>query len=125
MNRQDERESVVVLRECIDLQNRKGADYQSSASTVRQADYYVSGIKTIHEIMHAKMLRMRSLIEQYESRAAPANFESIEDSAKDLINYASFLVAYSRGKIDGQSPDRDVLNRPVAKYDSSPSEVNS
>jgi hypothetical protein len=40
------------------------------------------------------------------------NFESIEDSAMDLINYASFVVSYCRGKMDGQSPDRDFLNRP-------------
>jgi hypothetical protein len=39
------------------------------------------------------------------------NFESLEDSGKDLINYASFLVAYCRGKVDGQDPDRDFLNR--------------
>jgi hypothetical protein len=31
----------------------------------------------------------------------------------DLINYASFVVSYCRGKMDGQSPDRDFLNRPV------------
>ena len=39
------------------------------------------------------------------------NFESVEDSLKDMINYASFAVAYSRGKIDGQDPNRDFLNR--------------
>ena len=39
------------------------------------------------------------------------NFESIEDSLKDLINYSSFAVAYARGKIDGQDPNRDFLNR--------------
>jgi hypothetical protein len=41
------------------------------------------------------------------------NFESIVDSAMDLINYASFVVAYSRGKMDGQDPKRDFLNRPI------------
>jgi hypothetical protein len=45
------------------------------------------------------------------------NFESIEDSLKDLINYASFAVAYSRGKIDGQRADRDFLNREIKKDD--------
>jgi hypothetical protein len=28
-----------------------------------------------------------------------------------MINYASFLVAYMRGQIDGQTPDKDIFNR--------------
>jgi len=43
------------------------------------------------------------------------NFESLEDSAKDLINYASFIVAFIRGGIDGQDPNRDFLNRTVSE----------
>ena len=39
------------------------------------------------------------------------NFESIEDSCKDLINYASFIGAYARGGIEGQDPNKDFLNR--------------
>jgi len=102
-----EKESIKVLQECIDLQLLKGADYQSVNSSVKQADYYPSGCKTILEIMHAKMLRLRSLI---ESDSEP-NFEGIEDSAKDLCCYASFLVSYARGKMDGQDTTKDYLNR--------------
>jgi hypothetical protein len=40
------------------------------------------------------------------------NFESIEDSAKDMINYCSFIVSYCRNGMDGQIPGRDFLNRP-------------
>ncbi|AHY25294.1 hypothetical protein PS2_044 [Serratia phage PS2] len=105
-----ERESVKVLRECIELQNAKGSDYQSKASSVRQADYYVNGIQTIHDIMHAKMLRMKSVMDKIQAGES-TNFESLEDSAKDLINYASFFVAYSRGKIDGQNPDKNIFNK--------------
>ena len=47
------------------------------------------------------------------------NFESLEDSGKDLINYGSFFVAYIRGGIDGQSTDRDFLNRKIKDVDSS------
>jgi hypothetical protein len=39
------------------------------------------------------------------------NFESIEDSAKDLINYSSFIAAYCRGGIEGQDGTKDFLNR--------------
>ena len=41
------------------------------------------------------------------------NFESLEDSCIDLANYASFFAAYMNGAIDGQTDDRDFLNRPI------------
>ena len=106
------RASVDVLVECAKLQIKKGRDYQNDASTIRQADYYPSGVRTIHEIMHAKMLRIKSLLDTIEQNPdAEPNFESVEDSFKDLINYTSFAVAYSRGQIDGQKPNHDMLNR--------------
>lgn len=108
----EERYSVKVLRDCIDLQNKKGSDYQNAVSTVKQADYYRLGLNTIYDIMHAKMLRMRSLLETAEANpGVTPNFESISDSAKDLINYASFFASYAEGKMDGQDPDRDIFNR--------------
>ena len=50
------------------------------------------------EMIHTKTTRLWSLVE----KDGEPNFEGIEDNAKDLINYASFLIAYKRGKIDGQ-----------------------
>ncbi len=55
---------------------------------------------------------MQSVLEAMEGDGYSPNFESLEDSAKDLINYSTFFVAYSRGKMDGQDPNRDFLNRP-------------
>lgn len=104
----DERESIKVLLEAVELQRRKSADYQSERSTVKQADYYPNGIATLHDILHAKMLRAKSLI---ESGNTPKN-EALEDTFIDLINYASFCVAYLRGKIPGQDPSRNHLNKP-------------
>lgn len=94
----EENESVNVLRECIELQIRKGKDYQNPNSRVKQAMYYPRGLDSIMDIINAKYLRIISLTEGGEE----ANFEGIEDSLKDLINYASFGVAWQRGKIDGQ-----------------------
>jgi len=107
-----ERYSVSVLQQCIDLQNKKANDYQNNTSRVRQADYYPNGCLTIHDIMHAKMLRMKSVMEamMYDPNYVP-NFESLEDSAADLINYASFFISYIHGQIDGQEADRDIFNR--------------
>lgn len=103
-------ESVKVLHECAELQLKKSRDYQNPNSTVSQADYYPNGITTIHDIMHAKMLRMKSVMEAMQSDEYSPNFESLEDSAKDLINYTSFFVSYLRGGIDGQVAGHDCFN---------------
>lgn len=105
--------SAKVLAECADLQMRKANDYQNPNSTVRQADYYPNGVQSIHDVMHGKMLRMKSVMEAMRSEGYSPNFESLEDSAKDLINYASFFVAYLRNGIDGQDGTRDLFNRPI------------
>ena len=104
----EERESVKVLQECIELQKKKGEDYQSSQSNVVQAMHYRRGVDTIYDIMHGKMMRAASLL---ESGNTP-NHESLEDTFKDLINYASFAVSYMRGTMDGQDPNNDMFNRP-------------
>lgn len=111
----EERESIAVLSECIDLQRKKSADYQNPASTVKQADHYPHGINTIFDMCHQKLTRVRSLLEAADRGETGTNFESIEDSLKDLINYASFGVSYLREKMDGQTPDRDMFNRPRTK----------
>lgn len=104
----EERASVKVLREAIDLQNRKSADYQNPSSDIVQSMHYRRGIDTIHDMMHQKMLRAQSLL---EAKTSPNN-ESIEDTYMDLINYASFAVAYLRGDMEGQTEERDIFNRP-------------
>jgi len=102
------RESVKVLQECMDLQIRKSQDYQNPNSNVLQAMHYRRGVDSIHDTMHGKMLRAQSLLES----ESDAHFESLEDTYKDLINYASFAISYIRGKMEGQDPNRDFLNRP-------------
>ena len=107
------KESIKILHECAELQLKKSNDYQNPNSTIRQADYYPRGFASILDIIHTKVLRMRSVLEAMENDPNyNPNFESLEDSAKDLINYASFAAAFIRGGIDGQDPKRDFLNRP-------------
>jgi len=57
---------------------------------------------------------MYSVLETMEA-GGKVNFESVEDSAIDMINYASFLVAYMRGDIDGQEIGKDIFNRRIGK----------
>ena len=103
-----ERESIKVLRECIMLQDSKSRDYQNPNSNVVQAQHYRRGIDSIHDIINGKMLRAQSLL---ESGSVP-NHESLEDTYKDMINYCSFAVSYLRGRMEGQSENRDVFNKP-------------
>lgn len=111
-----EKRSVGILRECIDLQLAKSKDYQNASSPVRQADYYINGVSTIYDIMHAKMLRIRSVQEAMKNDPEYSeNFESLQDSVKDLINYASFYAAYLDCQIDGQVLNRDIFNRPIER----------
>lgn len=112
------KESLKVLQECAELQTKKSNDYQNPNSKISQADYYPNGVTTIHDIMHAKMLRMLSVMEAMQSDNYQPNFESLEDSAKDLINYSSFFVAYCRGGIPGQNPNNDIFNRSKNASDS-------
>lgn len=107
-----EKESIKVLQECAALQIKKSNDYQNPNSRIKQADYYPRGVLTMLDIVYAKVLRMYSVAEAMESDAEyAANFESLEDSAKDLINYGSFIAAYIRNGVDGQDPNKDFLNR--------------
>ena len=109
-----ERESVKVLRECIDLQIRKSQDYQNPNSNIVQAMHYRRGVSTIHDMINQKLLRAQSLLEPLENgEGINPNFESLEDTYKDLINYASFAVSYLRFQMEGQAGDRDILNRPI------------
>lgn len=112
MTKQYTRKSANILLEAADLQERKGQDYQNPNSSVVQNDYYPRGVWSILDVINAKYLRMVSVLETME-QGGKFNFESVEDSAIDMINYASFLAAYMRGQIDGQTPERDIFNRRI------------
>jgi len=106
------RPSANILLEAAEIQEKKGQDYNNSVSRVQQADYYVHGVWSIMDTIHGKYLRMVSVLETMEA-GGKVNYESVEDSALDLINYTSFLASYMRGEVPGQRPDRDIFNKPV------------
>jgi hypothetical protein len=111
-----EKESVKILRECIDLQLRKASDYQSDVSTVKQAMYYPRGVESIYDMMNTKMLRIRSLLDKAAAGHDNPNFETLEDTTKDLINYASFMGSWLRYGIDGQELQKNMFNKTYADY---------
>jgi hypothetical protein len=108
------RPSANILLEAASIQERKSQDYQNPLSRVRQADHYPRGVYTILDTVNGKLLRMYSVLETME-QGGKVNFESVEDSALDAINYLSFVVAYMRGEIDGQTGGKDIFNRRVSK----------
>jgi len=91
----EERRAIEVLDECADLMRKKGQAY----NRVPQAEYYPGGLYDIWVMMHQKMTRMRSLL----TAEGENNYESLEDSARDLINYSAFFIEFAEGKMDGQS----------------------
>lgn len=115
MTKQYSRPSANILLEAAEIQEKKGQDYNNATSSVEQADYYPRGVWSILDVVNAKYLRMVSVLETME-QGGKINFESVEDSALDLINYASFVAAYMRGDVPGQSADRDVFNKPVENH---------
>ena len=80
-----------VMFEAIDLKKRKSKDYQGGKWT--EADYFPYGQQSFNHMMWTKMLRIMSV-----SDAPDVNFESLEDSLIDMINYAAMNVAYLRNK---------------------------
>ena len=105
------KESLKVLQECAELQTKKSNDYQNQESNVTQAMHYRRGVDSIHDIINGKMLRAQSLLEA--GMQGDPNFESLEDTYKDMINYASFAVSFMRGKMEGQDTNRDMFNNRI------------
>lgn len=104
------KESIKVLQEVKELQLAKALVY--NGGSVKQAEYFPNGMLSIHDMLNTKMLRIKSILEQMQADPKyKPEFESLEDSLKDLMNYASFGVAYTRGKLDGQETNKDLLNR--------------
>tara|TARA_B100001113_G_scaffold343193_1_gene330228 strand:+ start:946 stop:1296 length:351 start_codon:yes stop_codon:yes gene_type:complete len=107
-----------VLKQAADLIAKKGNDYQNPKSRIRQADYYPNGAQTILDIMTGKINRMHSVLDAMrDDENYLENFESLQDSAIDLINYSAFFSAYLDHDIDGQTPENDIFNRKIINDD--------
>ena len=81
------RQALFALKECGDLMESKNADYNHS---IEFHEYFPYGLQSAYTMMHIKLLRYRSAIE----KGSEMNYESAEDSLKDLINYAARTLAF-------------------------------
>jgi predicted HAD superfamily Cof-like phosphohydrolase len=92
------RYAISVLNDCAELMIKKGKDY----NVLPQTTYYPNGLPDLWYMLHVKITRIRSLL----AKKGESNYESMADSAKDLINYSAFFVEYLEGKMDGQHENR-------------------
>lgn len=83
---EDGQGDLAVLLGCWILSNKKAQDYQGGG--VSRDAYFPFGLKSYVQMLVVKTNRLVSLAEQAD---APKH-ESVADSAKDIINYAAFLV---------------------------------
>ena len=97
------KESVKVLKECIELQLKKAKDYQNPHSSIKQANYYRRGLHTLLDTMHSKVLRMCSVL------------EAMENDKKEIVQFAL------RGWHDAfnfiSNINHDIESEPVKKID--------
>jgi hypothetical protein len=80
-----------VFEECLGLSIAKSRDYGDSDPTKKS--YMPFGDASYMTMLHTKTQRLVSLI-QNAQRGDKPNFEGIDDSLKDLINYAFFYAVY-------------------------------
>lgn len=83
--------AVQVLKDAANLKIKKSADYQGGKWV--EEDYFPYGDQSYITMLWTKMLRIRSVAEQESP-----NYESLEDSLIDLINYAAMYAAFTVNK---------------------------
>ena len=79
--------ATQVLKDAAELKEAKSKDYQGGLFT--EQDYFPYGHQSFCHMLWTKMLRIRSVADQETT-----NFESLEDSLLDMINYAAMYAAW-------------------------------
>jgi hypothetical protein len=87
----DRKEYDKILAECREISVAKNTDY--GCETMR-----VFGSKGIVVRLNDKMHRLINLV--WHNQDPKVNDEKVEDTAKDMINYAIYLVMMQRGKLE-------------------------
>ncbi len=90
--------AAEILKEAAKLKVAKSKDYQGGKWS--ESDYFPFGDTSYIHMMWTKMLRIRSVAEDRRD----VNFESLEDSLLDMINYSAMYIAYLRSKGSGERP---------------------
>ena len=83
----DRTEYLRLIEPALHLVAKKGQDYNN---TIQLADYFPFGDASYQQMINLKSLRMRSTL----TKGSAPNYDSIQDSLYDLINYAVFYLQY-------------------------------
>ena len=78
-----------ILKDAADLKAAKSKDYQGGMWS--EADYFPYGHQSFIHMMWTKMLRIRNVVDKSDN---DINFESLEDSLLDMINYSAMYCAW-------------------------------
>jgi hypothetical protein len=87
----DQNKYWALIEPAAEIVAKKHEDYGNDE--VGLAAYFPHGALSYHQMIHVKALRLGALAQSQEE----PNFESIEDSLYDLINYAVFWLAAIKG----------------------------
>ena len=79
--------AIQILKDAAALKELKSKDYQGGMW--KEEDYFPFGHQSYMHMIHTKYLRMRNIME-----AEDTNFESLEDTLVDMINYSAMYAAY-------------------------------
>jgi len=83
----DRQKYLKLIEPAIKLVDRKGEDYNQ---TISLHEYFPFKDASYQQMLHMKVLRMRSLL----GKGSAPNFDSMLDSLYDLLNYAVFYLEY-------------------------------
>lgn len=83
-----------VLRDIVELRQKKGQDYNAGPGL---RDYFPLGHVSYLQMIHLKTTRLHSLLAVLSKGGKP-NFEGLDDTLKDLLNYTTF---YAEAVADG------------------------
>lgn len=79
-----------VLKRITELRAQKGNDYNTG---VQLEDYFPLGHKSYFQMVFLKTKRIQSILEVMD-QGKPLNFEGLEDTILDLLNYATFYAEF-------------------------------
>lgn len=83
-----------ALRFCQELMDQKAHDYSGGRTQdFARRDYHPYGDISYMQMLHTKWMRVQAMFKLKADGGEP-NFESLQDSVTDLINYAAFYWAY-------------------------------
>lgn len=95
--------TVKYLAKAGLIQLKKSEDYNNGQNSIES--YFPFGLVSYSQMIHTKSQRLISLAVA-EKQNNP-NFESVTDTALDLINYATFLAKYSDTTDTTDMPDSE------------------